>query len=349
MASSSSDMPSSPLARVGAEQDPSAAGAARLDPLAFTRTTTTSFTDPTAIRSFQAPTASDAGSVAGRYAGENDEDDRSTVVGDLPRQAAESMDTDATPRRLKPRVMQNAEEIPPVVDEVGERVREGFAQFLESFVDQPLSGSPDPDGERVQDPVYIDQIYALRDYGRTTLFVDFSHVLRQDDVLARAISDQYYRFQPYIRRALLDLVNTYIPNYLYLNAHVASTASSGLVPRDFSVSFYNLGLVSGIRDLRTDKVGKLVSISGTVTRTSEVRPELLYGAFTCNECKSTVRDIEQQFKYTEPVMCRNSMCQNRREWQLNVDQSRFCDWQKVRIQENANEIPTGSMPRRYVT
>lgn len=100
-------------------------------------------------------------------------------------------------------------------------------------------------------------------------------------------------FLPYLRRALLDLVNVHIPNYMYLNAHVASTAQSGLVPRDFTVSFYNIGLVSGIRDLRTDKVGRLVSISGTVTRTSEVRPELLYGAFTCQLCKNTVRDVEQ--------------------------------------------------------
>lgn len=154
-----------------------------------------------------------------------------------------------------------------------------------------------------------------------------------------------YRFLPYLRRALLDLVSVHIPQYMYLNAHVASTAQSGLVPRDFSISFYNLGLVSGIRDLRTDKVGRLVSISGTVTRTSEVRPELLYGAFTCQHCKTTVRDVEQQFKYTEPAMCRVPSCNNRRDWQLNVDQSRFSDWQKVRIQENANEIPTGSMPR----
>lgn len=58
-------------------------------------------------------------------------------------------------------------------------------------------------------------------------------------------------------------------------------------------------LVEGIRDLRTDKIGKLGSISGTVTRTSEVRPELVYGTFICMECKGVVKDVEQQFKYTE--------------------------------------------------
>jgi len=28
-----------------------------------------------------------------------------------------------------------------------------------------------------------------------------------------------------------------------------------------------------------------------------------------------------------------------------IEQSKFSDWQRVRIQENSNEIPTGSMPR----
>lgn len=253
------------------------------------------------------------------------------------------MDTEATPRaKGRPRNLQNVEEIPPVTDETGERVREGFRDFLQSFV---ASSDPNGDGATDGEPTYIEAIYALRDYNQTTLYVDFSHILQQEEVLARAISEQYYRFLPYLRRALVDLVSAHIPGYLYLNAHVASTASSGLVPRDFSLSFYNLGLVMGIRDLRTDKVGRLVSISGTVTRSSEVRPELLYGAFTCLACQETVRDVEQQFKYTEPAMCKRPGCQNRRDWKLNVEQSRFSDWQKVRIQENANEIPTGSMPR----
>jgi DNA replicative helicase MCM subunit Mcm2 (Cdc46/Mcm family) len=106
--------------------------------------------------------------------------------------------------------------------------------------------------------------------------------------------------------------------------------------------------VSGIRDLRTEKIGQLVSISGTVTRTSEVRPELVFGTFVCQECRTSIRDVEQQFKYTEPNVCPNITCNNRNAWQLSIEQSKFSDWQKVRIQENSNEIPTGSMPRRSV-
>jgi DNA replication licensing factor MCM6 len=91
--------------------------------------------------------------------------------------------------------------------------------------------------------------------------------------------------------------------------------------------------------------GQLLSISGTVTRTSEVRPELLYGTFRCGDCGATIRDVEQEFKYTEPTVCPVEECGNRTSFQLNTEQSKFADWQKVRIQENSNEVPSGAMPR----
>ena len=69
--------------------------------------------------------------------------------------------------------------------------------------------------------------------------------------------------------------------------------------KDFNVAFYRLPLVSGIRDLKTEKIGTLMSVSGTVTRTSEVRPELLFGSFICEVCGGIVNEVEQQFKYTE--------------------------------------------------
>lgn len=116
-------------------------------------------------------------------------------------------------------------------------------------------------------------------------------------------------------------------------------------PRDFWVSLYGLGVVNRLRELTTEKIGQLISISGTVTRTSEVRPELFVGTFRCDECQSIIRGIEQQFRYTEPPMCTSPRCQNRSSWTLLPDQSTFVNWQKVRIQENANEMPPGSMPR----
>ena len=139
----------------------------------------------------------------------------------------------------------------------------------------------------------------MREYELTTLYVDYGHLLQKDDVLADAIQRQYYRFLPYLRKALHNLVADYEPEYLKINPTSAAMDSTNLQSREFSVAFYHLPLVSAIRDLRTDKIGTLMSISGTVTRTSEVRPELLFGSFTCEACKALVQEIEQQFKYTE--------------------------------------------------
>lgn len=258
-------------------------------------------------------------------------------------------DNAPTRKRRKPRTQQNNGNVPVVRDAVGESVAENFEAFLKSYTagvhlaSTPNSegDAPETDGERI----YIEQIHTMREYEITTLYVDYGHILETDDVLADAIKNQYYRFLPYMRRALLNLVEEYEPDYLKINPTAASTDSANLQSREFNIAFFHLPLVSGIRDLRTDRIGQLMSISGTVTRTSEVRPELLYGSFVCEVCKGIINDIEQQFKYTEPSLCPNPTCGNRVAWQLQIDSSKFTDWQKVRIQENPSEIPTGSMPR----
>ncbi|GAA5928542.1 hypothetical protein JCM3775_004560 [Rhodotorula graminis] len=249
------------------------------------------------------------------------------------------------------RIQRDQGEIPAVKDDTGEKVAQLFEGFLEQFSEEDPRAMPTssmttgPSSTATRVHFYIEQVKGMAEFKLTTLYVDYQHLLDSHDLLARAITQQYYRFLPYLRRALQNLVKTYVPDYLYTNSHVASTAAAGLSVRQFSIAFYNLPLVEGIRDMRTDKIGKLCALSGTVTRTSEVRPELTYGTFTCLVCHGTVRDVEQQFKYTEPSLCPNMTCNNRTAWKLNIEQSKFSDWQKVRIQENPNEIPTGSMPR----
>ncbi|TBU47236.1 mis5 protein [Dichomitus squalens] len=241
-------------------------------------------------------------------------------------------------------------DVPIVKDGVGEKVQEAFETFLRTFTEEvdlaptPASeaGVPSaPDGELI----YIEQIHTMRDFELTTLYVDYGHLIKLDETLAEALTKQYYRFLPFIRRAVHNLVAEFEPDYLKINPTAAATDSVNLESREFNVAFYSLPLVSGIRDLKTERIGTLMSISGTVTRTSEVRPELLYGSFICEVCGGLVNDIEQQFKYTEPSLCPNPICGNRTAWQLQIDTSKFTDWQKVRIQENPSEIPTGSMPR----
>ena len=139
----------------------------------------------------------------------------------------------------------------------------------------------------------------MRDHELTSMYVDYNHILQTDELLASAIQTKYYRFIPYMKRAVQNMVEKYAPEYLHSSPNATRSESVQAQAKDFDLAFFRLPLVSGIRELKTEKIGMLMSVSGTVTRTSEVRPELLYGSFVCEICGGIVNDIEQQFKYTE--------------------------------------------------
>ncbi|KZS95697.1 DNA unwinding-related protein [Sistotremastrum niveocremeum HHB9708] len=257
----------------------------------------------------------------------------------------DTAEQDEAAKSRKPRARNlMTEDVPQVKDTLGELVVTAFEQFIEEFtaeVDVSDENPMAPEGEHI----YVEQIHVMRDHELTTLYVDYRHILLTNSELANTILQNYYRFLPFLKRAVFNAVRLHAPTYVYLNSTSSNATTAGLQKRDFSVAFFGLPLVSGIRDLRMEKVGKLTSISGTVTRTSEVRPELLLGSYRCEMCNGIIENVEQQFKYTEPALCPNGTCNNRSAFQLNITTSTFTDWQKVRIQENANEIPTGSMPR----
>ena len=173
---------------------------------------------------------------------------------------------------------------------------------------------------------------------QSTLNVDYVHVLDWDEPLAATLAEEFARFEPWLKAGLQEAVRLHAEDYV--------AAEGSAEPREFFVAFFNMPSTLKVRDLKMQCVGALVAINGTVTRSSDVFPELLYGRFRCKECDALSPPVEQQFKFTEPAVCSaGGACQNRSRWELRPERSRFCDWQRVRVQENADEIPAGSMPR----
>lgn len=84
---------------------------------------------------------------------------------------------------------------------------------------------------------------------------------------------------PYLQRAIHALVADYNQKYV----------------RDklFYVAFRDYPEIDTIRDMKSHKIGKLTALMGTITKSTEVRPELLFGTFICQACRSKVRDVEQ--------------------------------------------------------
>ena len=75
--------------------------------------------------------------------------------------------------------------------------------------------------------------------------------------------------------------------------------------QEYYVAFTDVDAQLKVRDLTSDRIGHLVRITGQVVRTHPVHPELVLGTFVCADCQTVIGGVEQQFKYTQPSICRN--------------------------------------------
>ncbi|KAF8844833.1 minichromosome maintenance protein mcm7p [Paxillus ammoniavirescens] len=104
-----------------------------------------------------------------------------------------------------------------------------------------------------------------------------------------------------------------------------------------------------VRDVKGAHLGRLITVRGIVTRVSEVKPLLLVNAYTCDVCGSeTFQQISS--KTFAPI----TDCQNENECKKNGVQGslhmqtracRFSPFQEVKIQEMADQVPVGHIPR----
>jgi DNA replication licensing factor MCM6 len=177
----------------------------------------------------------------------------------------------------------------------------------------------------------------MREQEKVTMYIDFSHLAsfpHEDPEFMSNVVKHFYKNEPFLRKGLEKFM-----------LKIAQGDASLLSKSYFTLAIYNLPQSTKIRELRTLCLGRLMSVYGTVTRTTDAKPELILGSFQCNLCQSIVSNVEQQFKFTEPTRCSNPECGNKTQWELLTKQSTLVDWQKVRVQEYSSDIPAGSMPR----
>jgi len=225
-------------------------------------------------------------------------------------------------------------------DEEGEEVQHLFQQFLESFRDpNPIRPSSIGSNTDARGPYYyINELHELLERQVTCLKFNWEHLssdVTEDKFadLAEVVSGNFYRYEPFLCAAIKNTVaDNFDPD---MRKHV----------QRWQISIYNVDNKRKLRELTAEHIAQLSTFTGTVTRTTEVRPELVEGCFSCLECGAEVPDVEQNFKFTEPAICPMPNCGNKSKWKLELEKSRFVDWQKCRVQEGVEDIPQGSMPR----
>ncbi|MCJ1301431.1 Mcm2-7 hexameric complex component [Hypocenomyce scalaris] len=103
-----------------------------------------------------------------------------------------------------------------------------------------------------------------------------------------------------------------------------------------------------VRNVRGEHLGHLITVRGITTRVSDVKPAVQVNAYTCDRCGSEIFQPITTKQFMPMVECPSEECkQNNSKGQLflSTRASKFLPFQEVKIQEMADQVPVGHIPR----
>lgn len=100
-----------------------------------------------------------------------------------------------------------------------------------------------------------------------------------------------------------------------------------------------------VRDIRTEKINKLLSVNGIVQKISDVWPRITKAHFECQRCGYVTIIHQNGHRFIEPLECENEMCGRKGPFKLQVGQSKMIDTQKLRLQESPEDLNGGEQPQ----
>ena len=103
-----------------------------------------------------------------------------------------------------------------------------------------------------------------------------------------------------------------------------------------------------VRQVRGEHLGHLITVRGITTRVSDVKPAVQVNAYTCDRCGNEIFQPITTKQYTPMIDCPSAECtQNNSKGQLflSTRASKFLPFQEIKIQEMADQVPVGHIPR----
>ena len=118
-----------------------------------------------------------------------------------------------------------------------------------------------------------------------------------------------------------------------------------LVERDLKIHarFYNLPHTLLVKELGSEHINRLIQVEGIITRISEVKPFVQRAVFVCKDCGNEMVRLQRPYEnLVKPAKC--DACGSR-NIELDVEKSRFINFQSFRLQDRPESLKGGQMPR----
>lgn len=169
----------------------------------------------------------------------------------------------------------------------------------------------------------LEEMHELEEY---VLTLDGSHLKNtpSEKILAEILSYPVEIF-PLLEIAVTDM---------YLEKYPST-------PPGIRVLVKNVGNTRTIKDLLPTDVDSTVEITGMVTKTSGILPDITTAAYVCNKCSELLRTEVVRGVIAEPVDC---SCGDKFTMVMDSTQSSFQDKQVIKIQELPESVSDGLVP-----
>lgn len=225
--------------------------------------------------------------------------------------------------------------------------RKKLKQFLQRFELDPDNDDDDQqssqnyfefDGGDSMTPqmesYYVKKIRQCLIVGDFFLNINCQHLLKFDEDLYRKLVNYPQEVIPTFDMALNEIVNEICPDE---NSRIDGQLFQRLCIRPFNVK-----KTSNIRNLNPEDINQLVTISGMVTRCSNIIAEMSIAYFECAVCMWGTNVEVDRGLIAEPQVCRN--CDTRYSFKLIHNRSKYTDKQQVKLQESPDDMPAGQTP-----
>lgn len=176
---------------------------------------------------------------------------------------------------------------------------------------------------------YFDRINDMMAENAQSLSVDYIDFDSYNPDLAKLLTHKPDEMLAAFDEAALSILREIHPDY------------EQEVRDKIKVRIGNYTVSKGLRDINADLIDKLVSVSGMVVRSSEVKPLAKKVAYKCTNCGAPTESVLKGLIVKKPVKC--SAC-GEKELDMDPENSIFIDFQMVRLQELPEDLPAGQLP-----
>jgi replicative DNA helicase Mcm len=177
---------------------------------------------------------------------------------------------------------------------------------------------------------YLEQIDEMMPRNSKYIVVDYNDLVIEPE-LERIFSKDPDRIFNAFSRAIKEALQTRFTDY------------AEKIKDEVRVRLVNYPSQRSLRQINSETIGYITSVSGMVVRASEVKPLAKELIFVCPDGHHTKVIQLKGMDVKLPIVCDNPNCKNR-DFELKPEASKFIDFQILRLQELPEDLPPGQLP-----